>query len=333
MKFAQRPCFATRRNWKSTSPRRLCEMRILDVPDEFRPPRSHNGRHDHHYGVAEAFYKHVISPGVAVETDAIYIPVFWAACYHSYAESRGDPVFRALPHLQEFLVEALDPNEQYFTVMRCDEGCYEELPKNVLVFGACGGADVQIPLTSDILPEPPGLEPEYLASFAGFKRPGGPVPHEGHVSFSDWIPEGVGTRVRSKMFAAFEGRGDCLLRDCSDLSEQGWRYFSDLMRKTKYALAPRGYGATSFRLYEAMALGAVPVYISDRFLLPYAERLNWDDFCIYCSEDQIDGLPERLEATPEEWREGAVRQLRELYPKYFSLDGTCRQIVRCLEAL
>lgn len=33
------------------------------------------------------------------------------------------------------------------------------------------------------------------------------------------------------------------------------------MSRSSLALAPRGTGPTSFRLYEAMALGAVPVYI------------------------------------------------------------------------
>lgn len=40
------------------------------------------------------------------------------------------------------------------------------------------------------------------------------------------------------------------------------------LSKSQFALAPRGYGPTSYRLYEAMRLGVVPVYVSDVHWLP-----------------------------------------------------------------
>jgi hypothetical protein len=39
-----------------------------------------------------------------------------------------------------------------------------------------------------------------------------------------------------------------------------------IMSQSKYALCPRGYGKTSFRIQEALQYGAIPIYISDEFL-------------------------------------------------------------------
>ena len=35
------------------------------------------------------------------------------------------------------------------------------------------------------------------------------------------------------------------------------------MRDSLFSLCPRGYGPTSFRLYESIQLGSIPVYIAE----------------------------------------------------------------------
>lgn len=305
-------------------------MKILETPIQFQSRRLPSSpTHDLNYSVAEAFLDAVIK-GLNPQTDRIYIPILWSNSYHNYRESRKDPVFRAVPDIQKFLDYSLDPDKQYFTVTRCDEGIYEELPPNVQVFGAGDNADIQLPLSSKLSSLPPG-EPKHLASFVGAKRSGGPRPCAGLPTFSDYDPDGVGTRIRTKMFKAFEGNITCRVVDRCGGNENRFRDFQQTANHSKYALAPRGYTPTSFRLYEAMALGSVPVYISDKFLLPYAERLEWMEFCVICGEAQIPDLPARLANIPEEWRLTAVDRLAAIYPLYFSLNGVVRQITQYLE--
>ena len=45
--------------------------------------------------------------------------------------------------------------------------------------------------------------------------------------------------------------------------------YEDYHIHSVFGLAPRGYGPTSFRLYETMQMDAVPIYISDVFWLPF----------------------------------------------------------------
>ena len=52
------------------------------------------------------------------------------------------------------------------------------------------------------------------------------------------------------------------------------------MAKAKFILCPRGYGPTSFRLYEALHLKSIPIYISNNFYLPFTDKINWEKIAI-----------------------------------------------------
>ncbi len=307
-------------------------MRVLEIPEEHRPRRSHDSDHDHNYGVAEAFYDAVQSGNVNPRTDRIYIPVFWANSYHQQVSAIGYP-FKAVPAIQQLLDDTLDPNEQYFTVARSDDGIYETLPPNVQVFGACRRSDVSIPLTSSV----PywgrqGQSVKLLASFAGCKMTGGPDPTIDNPVESVSNPEGVGTQVRRDMFAAFANRTDCSLIEERNGGRAGaWEVLTRLMQKSRFSLAPRGYAPASFRLYEAMAYGSIPVYISDELIVPFEDVLDWDQFCVFCTPEDLPGLPDRLAGIPDGWQQNALGMIAGLYPQYFDLSGTCQQIARILE--
>ena len=58
------------------------------------------------------------------------------------------------------------------------------------------------------------------------------------------------------------------------------RRFVELMSRSVFALCPRGYGRTSYRMYEALQLGCIPVYIHDESWLPYADELDWREFAV-----------------------------------------------------
>ena len=99
-----------------------------------------------------------------------------------------------------------------------------------------------------------------------------------------------------------------------------------------FTLCPRGYGAQSFRTYEAIQLGSVPVYIHDDNLwLPFNDRIPWDDFCVVIHIDEIDMLPNILrKVTDEEYAE-MIRVGRLYYNNYFTLEATCATILETLQ--
>ncbi len=306
-------------------------MNIVPTPSLLRPYRSRRNNHDHNYCVAEAFYDAVKSGEAKPKTERIYLPIFWANSYHEYVAEVGYP-FRAVPLIQEFLDNSLRSSAKYFTVARCDEGLYEKTPDNLLLFGAGKFADVEIPLTSNLPYTPPSTDLKYLATFAGCIQCGGPFPSEKKPTQSVNNPEGIGTQVRRAMQSAFQKIGGCRIFDVHNGgSNEDWQNMSSMMSQSKFCLAPRGYAPTSFRLYESMALGSVPVYISDEFILPYfSNEIDWHEFCIFCRPGDIEQLPQRLRDIPEGWRQEALKRLKELYASHFSLQGTCQQITHIL---
>jgi hypothetical protein len=66
------------------------------------------------------------------------------------------------------------------------------------------------------------------------------------------------------------------------------------IKDSAFVLCPRGGGTSTFRLFETMMLGRVPVVISDQWVPP--DGPNWETFSLRVKESEVDTLPARLEA-------------------------------------
>lgn len=104
---------------------------------------------------------------------------------------------------------------------------------------------------------------------------------------SQWNPDGVrqciggfigyvgGIKVRQAMMAAFNRDG----WELSDTVKNGAITESDYlwhMRKWDFALCPRGGGLSSYRLYEAIQQGCIPILFADDAALPYP-NMPWGE--------------------------------------------------------
>ncbi|SDW04535.1 Exostosin family protein [Thiocapsa roseopersicina] len=63
-------------------------------------------------------------------------------------------------------------------------------------------------------------------------------------------------------------------------------------------LCPRGFGSSSFRLFEAMKTGRAPVILADDWIPPVGPE--WDRFAIIVPESDVTSLPQLLEAREAE---------------------------------
>lgn len=61
------------------------------------------------------------------------------------------------------------------------------------------------------------------------------------------------------------------------------------LAKCKFAFTPRGTGSNSFRLYESLMVGTVPIS-TDVIEYPYEDEVKWDNFSIRGSMDNIEDL-------------------------------------------
>lgn len=75
--------------------------------------------------------------------------------------------------------------------------------------------------------------------------------------------------------------------------------YINYMKSSKYCICPRGYEVNSPRVVEAIFYECVPVIISDNFIPPFFETLNWESFAVFVAEKDIPNLKNILLSIPE----------------------------------
>jgi hypothetical protein len=230
----------------------------------------------------------------------IYIPAFWTTIYNDNLDIDVQSILNSLPE-----------ENKYFTVIQHDDGIKYRLPKNTIVFSASengSGEIIPIPLITSPIPHKPAkFKKSILCSFVG--------------SNTHWI--------RQKLFDKFSSTDGFVFKmkpwspniNSSDLQE-----FVDITCKSKFSLAPRGNIRSSFRLYEILQLGSVPVYISDEFFLPFSNEINWSKFCILIHPNDIDKLNDILNSISDSEYEQMILEGSLIYNNYFTLDKVCEKI-------
>ena len=233
-----------------------------------------------------------------------YIPVFWTAAY----------LLGQAPAIQRALL-SLSPLRRYFTVCQHDQAPQEVLPPETLVFSAGGlyqgPGHVPIPLVCSRIRDPIEVKPkDVFCSFVG----------------------SLTHRIRREIWDAHradpEFRFVVLDHWTREVSSAQLELFVQLTERSRYTLCPRGFGPTSFRLYEAMQLGSVPVYVSDYHHLPWTDEIDWNEIAVVVRREEIPHLGERLRAIDEASYQRILANIRRVYDEYFSLAGVCRQVER-----
>lgn len=78
------------------------------------------------------------------------------------------------------------------------------------------------------------------------------------------------------------------------------RIYMEYMNSSKYCICARGYEVHSPRIIEAIFSECVPVIISDSYVPPFFEVLNWEAFSVFVRERDIPKLRSILLSIPEE---------------------------------
>lgn len=100
------------------------------------------------------------------------------------------------------------------------------------------------------------------------------------------------------------------------------QYYTNLLNN-KYALCIRGSGNFSFRFYEALCFGRIPILIDTDTVLPFSNIIDWNKHIIFIKQDEIKNLPELLEQDKR-----CMHENRKLWEEYFSIEGYARNFTK-----
>ena len=108
----------------------------------------------------------------------------------------------------------------------------------------------------------------------------------------------------NKVVYNFQVQGNFEHKDATEVDE-AYQY-NQTLSNSLFSLCPVGAGPNSLRLWESLAIGSIPVSLSDRLQLPALNlidpenTLRWEDAIIFHPEKDIHSLEARLRAiTPE----------------------------------
>lgn len=163
-----------------------------------------------------------------------------------------------------------------------------------------------------------------------------PPPSEGAVLFS--FVGSLNSALRKRLVRAFGSEPDLIVRDSgrdyrhfepdAPGRREGQRSYTEAIQASQFCLCPRGRGTGSFRLFEVMSLGRVPVLLSDAYVLPKGPA--WSEFLVQVKERRYRSLPERLSLLSPTWdRRG--RRARAEWDSWFSREVVFDRVVDAAE--
>ena len=97
------------------------------------------------------------------------------------------------------------------------------------------------------------------------------------------------------------------------------------MLESDYALCVRGNGNFSYRLYETLCMGRIPVFVDTDCVLPLDFDIAWREHCVWVDETEIDRIGDRIlefhDSVDEGEFEERQRACRDLWETHISPQG------------
>ncbi len=102
-----------------------------------------------------------------------------------------------------------------------------------------------------------------------------------------------------------------------------------------YVLCIRGAGNFSYRLYETLSCGRIPVFINTDCVLPYDFAVDWKKYCVWVEETDLAHLDEKVRQFHDNLSPEAFIQLqrdcRQFWKDYISPEGFFQQFYHHFE--
>lgn len=104
---------------------------------------------------------------------------------------------------------------------------------------------------------------------------------------------------------------------------------------TDYTLCVRGGGNFSVRFYETLALGRIPIFVNTDCILPFDDRIDYRQYCVWVDEHEIPHIGEKVldfhhSLSPSQFM-GLQKACSELWLEWLSMDGFYAQLARYIK--
>jgi hypothetical protein len=140
----------------------------------------------------------------------------------------------------------------------------------------------------------------------------------GHVRGSETIPAWQRLEALNKTGTSFVGSSETLVQTMGPQST-----VRRLPERSVFSLCPAGWGRWTFRLFEALLAGSIPVILSDYYLKPFSERVPWDRFTLTIPEADLFRIDQVL-ANVSDARILSMQQHLEHNQHHFTPAGIAR---------
>lgn len=103
------------------------------------------------------------------------------------------------------------------------------------------------------------------------------------------------------------------------------REYVQNIRESQYVLCVRGAGNFSYRLYETLCCGRIPIFIDTDCPLPYDFAVDWKQYCVWVNETDTHAIAEKLldfhrKISPQDFVD-LQRECRNFWKAWLSPEG------------
>lgn len=106
------------------------------------------------------------------------------------------------------------------------------------------------------------------------------------------------------------------------------------MVESDYALVTRGAGNFSYRLYEVLSCGRIPVFVDTDCVLPFDHLIDWKKYCVWVDVKDIESIGDKVAEFHDSISDNDFADLqysiRQLYEEWMSPVGFHRNLWSCL---
>lgn len=128
------------------------------------------------------------------------------------------------------------------------------------------------------------------------------------------LDDGRDVVIRLKRDRAYFGRASI----ATPLADPAIADYAELLQGSRFGFVVRGDAPFSYRLLETMAAGAIPVVLSDGWVLPFGEVVDWGAVAVRVPESEWASVVERLRAIPDETVLAMRRSAIAAYRRHFA---------------